>query len=318
MTKYRIAHIVYSLYHGGAEHIISTLLRCGDDRTFEHFVFVLSSGGDLVEEIEKHGGRVFLLGKKKGIDRSLPRALSSLIRETGPDILHLHNSSAGIWEAISSLLIRNRIPVIRTEHRPWLPADLPFFHRVSYRFFARRARTIITVSEHAHRSFEACFPTLADRIVTIRNGICLSPYKDPLPPEKGRKWFGLPTGSPLIGTVGRLVPVKNHMLLIEAFSTVKKEFPEAHLAILGQGPLETSLRSLASSLGVGSSLSILPATPKVSTFFSALDLFVLSSDSEGLPLTLLEAMASALPVVATSVGGIPEVISDGEDGYLVP
>ena len=314
--SYKVAHIVYSLYHGGAEHIISTMLRCGKSSSFRHSVLVLSSGGSLVEEIEKSGGEVFLLGKKKGFDPALPFRLASLIRKTAPDIIHLHNSSPGIWGTLASMLSRTRIPLVKMEHRPWIPKDLPIFHRYLYRYLAMKSEKIITVSEHARSTFSSSFPSLAGRIVTVLNGIDLDPFKELQPVEGCRKWFGFPLKSPLIGTVGRLVPIKNHRLLIDAFLNVKKAYPNAHLAILGQGPLEPSLRSYAASRGIAESLSILPATLDVYKFLSALDIFVLPSKSEGLPLTLLEAMASALPVVASSVGGIPEVIEDGEDGYL--
>ena len=316
MMSYKVAHIVYSLYHGGAEHIISTLLRRGKSTSFKHSVLALSSGGSLVEDLEESGGEVFLLGKKKGFDPALLFRLSSLITKISPDILHLHNSSAGVWGTLSSIMTGRKIPLVKMEHRPWLPTELPFFHRNTYRYLAEKSEKIITVSEHARRSFSRSFPSLNDRLVTFLPGIDLAPFKDLRPVEECRKWFGLPLKSPLIGTVGRLVPVKNHRLLIESFLDVKKIFPNAHLAIRGQGPLEPSLHSYAASRGIAESLSILPATPDVSKFFSALDIFVLPSLSEGLPLTLLEAMASALPVIAASVGGIPEVIEDEEDGYL--
>ncbi|MBN2185661.1 MAG: glycosyltransferase [Candidatus Krumholzibacteriota bacterium] len=314
--SHKVTHIVYSLYHGGAEHIISTLLRCGDSASFTHSVLVLSSGGSLIEEIEKSGGHVLLLGKKKGFDPALPFRLASLIRKTAPDIIHLHNSSPGVWGTLASMISRTGIPLVKMEHRPWIPKDLPLFHRTLYRYLAKKSEKIITVSEDARSTFSSSFPSLESRLVTVLNGIDLTPYKELQPVEECRKWFGLPLNCPLIGSIGRLVPVKNHRILIEAFLAVKKRYPDAHLAILGQGPLEPSLRSYAASRGISESLSILPATLDVYKFLGALDVFVLPSRSEGLPLTLLEAMASALPVIASSVGGIPEVIEDEEDGFL--
>ncbi len=318
MMGHKVTHIVYSLYHGGAEHIIYTLLRRGDSTAFDHSVIALTSGGSLVDEIEGSGRDVFLLGKRKGFAPSLPFRLASLIKNIDPEIIHLHNASPGVWGTLASILSGTGARLVKMEHRPWIPGDLPFFHRKIYRLLASRAERIITVSEHARGSFSRSFPSLDGRLVTILNGIDLAPFNDIPDLEECRKWFGLPPTHPLVGTVGRLVPVKNHMFLLDAFLEVKKSCPGAHLAILGQGPLESRLRSYAASLGISESLSILPATLDVHKFLGALDIFTLTSRSEGMPLTLLEGMAAALPVVAASVGGVPEVISDGEEGYLFP
>ena len=123
--------------------------------------------------------------------------------------------------------------------------------------------------------------------------------------EQCRKWFGLPRGALVIGTVGRLVPVKNHLLLLGAFARVKSSVPEAHLAILGGGELENAILAEAARLGLRESISIIPPTPAVPLFLGALDIFALSSNYEGLPLSILEAYASGLPAVATSAGGDP-------------
>jgi glycosyltransferase involved in cell wall biosynthesis len=130
--------------------------------------------------------------------------------------------------------------------------------------------------------------------------------------------FGLPKDAHLIGSVGRLVPVKNHLGLVTAFHAIKRNIPDAHLAIVGNGGLKDIILTHAGDLGLSRSLSIIPTTPDIARFYGALDLFVLSSHSEGLPLTVLEAFASGLPVVTSAVGGIPEIITNGTNGYTVP
>ncbi|HSG28566.1 MAG TPA: glycosyltransferase, partial [Candidatus Krumholzibacterium sp.] len=182
---------------------------------------------------------------------------------------------------------------------------------------ARRASKIIAVSDHARSSYLSAFPSLEGRFVTIHNGIRTERFESLPDRESCRKWFGFPEKAFIVGTVGRLVGIKNHRLLLDAFIRIRENVPDAHLAILGDGPLEMDLKRHAAESGAGRNVSIIPGSPEVPRFLGALDVFTLTSDSEGLPLTLLEACASSLPVVATSVGGIPEVIEHGVSGLLV-
>jgi glycosyltransferase involved in cell wall biosynthesis len=314
----RILHIIYSLYRGGAERLIETQILVSKRRDYEIVVCSLAGGGDLVEAMETAGARVFLLSRRhKGTPASLLQ-LIGLIRRESIDLLHLHNSPGALWGTLAAVLGGLRIPIVRTEHCPYLPGSVPLIYRVLYPYLSKRAARIICVSDSARETFIDRFPALADRYTTIHNGIRPELF-DNLPPKaECRQHFNLPAKAILLGTVGHLVPVKNQIDLIEALRLIRSRVPEAHLAIMGEGELETALKARASSLGVSESLSLIPATPRVELFFGALDIFALSSRSEGMPLTLLEAMAAGLPVVATRVGGIPEVIEHGETGYLVP
>jgi glycosyltransferase involved in cell wall biosynthesis len=167
-------------------------------------------------------------------------------------------------------------------------------------------------------SHEERFPGLAGRFVTIPNGVRIDAFDDLPDRVAARARFKLPSDTPIVGTVGRLVPVKNHRLLIEAFSRIHQEMPETHLAILGDGPLGESLATHAADLRLSNDVSFVKSSPSAEIFLRCLDVFALSSESEGMPLTLLEAMAAGVPAVATGVGGIPEVIENGADGYIVP
>jgi glycosyltransferase involved in cell wall biosynthesis len=168
------------------------------------------------------------------------------------------------------------------------------------------------------RSHADRFPSLAGTFIEIPNGIRMQDYEKFPPRAECRAQFKLLPGAKLIGTVGRMVPVKNHKLLIEALFRVRQTVSDAHLAIIGEGDLRESLAASAADLGVSEYVSLVKETQKIDYFYGAIDIFCLSSDSEGMPLTLLEALASGVPVVSTEVGGIPEVIESGKTGYLVP
>ena len=320
--KIRILHIIYSFFDGGAEHLIANLASRADPARFVHGICVLGSGGKMVADLRRKGVGIALLEKRTGPDPMIVRRISRHISTVLPDIIHLHGCPAGFWGTAASFFGGKNIPIVRTEHRPWLPGDLPFLYRSTYRWQATRASRIIAVSEHAQRSFLASFPALGEKFVTIHNGIDPGNFdkeaRGGRSREQCRKWFGLPRGALIVGTVGRLVPVKNHLLLLGAFARVKSSVPEAHLAILGGGELENTILTEAARLGLRESISIFPPTPAVPLFLGALDIFALSSNYEGLPLSILEAYASGLPAVATSAGGIPEVVEDGVNGYLCP
>lgn len=316
--KRKVLHVIYSLYRGGAERVIETQVLGADRRRFELLVCSITSGGDLIHRMSNAGARVFLLGKRRRGDITALTKLANLINVERVDLLHLHNAPGMFWGTLARMLSGRRIPIVRTEHNPYLPASLPRLYRILYPHFTKRARRVICVSEVVRRSFAAAFPDLADRYVALPNGIRVQDY-DKLPPRhECRAAFHLSPGERLIGTVGRMSPVKNHRLLIEAFARVRERVPDVNLAIIGEGELRAKLADYAADLGVSEYVSLVKESRMIDYFYGALDVFVLSSSSEGMPLTLLEALASGVPVVATEVGGIPEVVESGTTGYLVP
>jgi glycosyltransferase involved in cell wall biosynthesis len=313
-----VLHIIYSLHRGGAERLIETYLRTDGAGRYEPIVCSLTGGGDLAGEMERAGARVIHVGKRFRGDVSIVMKLSRLFREENVDLLHLHNAPAVFWGASAAVLHGGRVPIVITEHRPYLPAALPWIYEVLYPRLASRASTIICVSENARESYLCRYPRLADRYVTIYNGVRTDPFESIPSKAECREFFGLPTGAALVGSVGRLVPVKNHLGLLEAFRLVRPQAPNAHLAIAGEGALREIIASRSRELGIADAFSIIEPTSRIEQFYGALDVFALPSISEGLPLTLLESFAAGVPAVATSVGGVPEVIDHGENGYLVP
>jgi glycosyltransferase involved in cell wall biosynthesis len=317
-VKHKVLHIIYSLYRGGAERVIEAHLRASPDSQYSFVICALTGGGDLVERLADAGAHVILLGKAFRGDPGTFFRLARLIRRERPDILHLHNAPGALWGTLAAMIGGVRTPIVRTEHRPYIPEALNPMYRLLYPRLARRADRIICVCEAVRRSYTKRYPKLSGRYATIYNGIPTAPFESTPPKQNCRERFKLPPVVPLVGTVGRLVPVKNHRDLITAFSLVKEQIPDAHLAIVGSGTLKDALIRHAADFAVGDAVSFIPEVPDIEQFYRAIDLFALPSHSEGLPLCLIEAFAAGLPAVATGVGGIPEVITDGSNGYLVP
>ncbi|HVO76760.1 MAG TPA: glycosyltransferase [Candidatus Bathyarchaeia archaeon] len=315
---HKVLHVIYSLYRGGAERLIETEIIGSDRRRFEHLVSSITSGGDMIDLIANAGAHVYIIGKRRRGDLTAVTKLASVIRAEKVDLLHLHNAPGMFWGTLGQIMSGSGVPIVRTEHNPYIPEQLPLLYRHLYPLFTRRAAKVICVSALVRSSYVAAFPELAAKYVEIPNGIRVADFANPPPRAVCRAQLALPAEGQLIGTVGRLEPVKNQRLLIEAFSRVRSAVPEARLAILGEGTLHESLVSYAAGLGVRDRVSIVRETQRIDCFYGAIDVFCLSSDSEGMPLTILEAFASGVPVVSTAVGGIPEVIEDGKSGYLVP
>ncbi|MGD1049074.1 MAG: glycosyltransferase [Candidatus Krumholzibacteriaceae bacterium] len=314
----KVLQVIYSLYRGGAERIIAAQILGTDRRRFEHLVCSITGGSDLVVQMSDAGARVFLLGKRRRGDMTAVTKLASIIRRERIDLLHLHNSTGMFWGTLAQIASGTGAPIVRTEHLPYFPEALPPLFRWVYPRFTKRAGRIICVSGLVRQSFAERFPELAGKFVEIPNGIRLQDYSDLPPRAECRARFKLPPDVKLIGTVGRMVPQKNHKLLIEALSLVRRAVPDAHLAIVGEGELRDGLAAYAADLGVSECVSLLGETRDIGHFYGAIDVFCLSSDFEGMPLVLLEALAAGVPAVSTEVEGIHEIMEDGRTGLLVP
>jgi glycosyltransferase involved in cell wall biosynthesis len=312
----KVLHVIYSLFQGGAERHVETIATTPSEK-YDHLVCSLTSGDDPAENMKSAGIPVFLLEKKfRGDIRVLP-LLSRLIKQKKVDILHLHNPPGSLWGTLATVFSHSSIPIIRTEHTPYIPSNYPLVHRFLHSYLNRRSEKIICVSDHVRESFIASFHRWKEKYITIHNGILINNFRTSLSREECRTRFKLPKDAKIMGTIGRLTQVKNHASLIKVLHAIRQEFKSIHLAILGEGKLKSTLRELAADFGVSDSVSFLDPTDHIEIFLGALDLFILPSRREGLPLVVLEAMAAGIPTVASSVGGIPEIISNGHNGYLI-
>src|SRR5262245_20852010 len=191
--------------------------------------------------------------------------------------------------------------------------------RAACRLMAAGAGAVVTVSADLSRFFCRTTGTPLDRVRVIYNGIDLGAS----PAARGSnvellESAGIPRGTKVVGAVGNLYPVKGHLDLIRATPTILKHCPTANVVILGRGALHDALVAEAEALGIRHRIHLLGYRDDVGEWLRTMDVFTMPSHSEGLPLSLLEAMAAGVPPVVTQVGGMPEVVQQGETGFIVP
>ena len=252
-------------------------------------------------------------------------ALRSLIREIRPDILHTHTAKAGAVgraAAVASGRDRPKV-VIHTFHGHVLRG---YFGPVATRVFlqlernlARLSDALIAVSPEVRDDLVSLGVAPPSRISVIRLGLDLEQRTRASADARTRlrEQLGIPDGRLVIGWLGRMTEIKRADDLIRAFSKARRDGMDGDLVLVGDGPLRPMLTELARDLGVLDRCHFTGYRADVADVYAALDLFSLTSTSEGTPATIIEAQAARLPVVATAVGGVPDIIRDGETGLLV-
>jgi glycosyltransferase involved in cell wall biosynthesis len=273
---------------------------------------VVFNRGELCSRIEAPGIPVEVADESALGLAGLARRLHSILGKWRPDLVHVHGFKENLVAGTAARL--RGIPVVRTHHGRGMVGAAKR-HTYIERFNAAFLTDgLIAVSKDLAEFLRDSGLSLRNLHV-IKNGIAL-------PAEDRRVTLPSDAAPPAersftIGTVGRLVTVKNHKCLLEAFKRVHDEIDAARLVIVGDGPLTAQLESQAAQLGISSQVQFAGFQRDVADYLRRMDVFVLSSLHEGVPISLLEAMSMRIPVVCTRVGGIPEVITDNHNGLLV-
>lgn len=313
----RVLILVHGLGVGGAETMIAALARHLRGAGNEVEIDCLDAIGAIGAELRAEGFRVGAYDRRPGFDATLPLRLAGRMRRGGFDVVHAHQRTAFFYGILAGLL--DPTPLVYSEHGPLHPRGPSRRKKAFNRVLGRRARRLTAVSDDLRRSLAAVEGLDAGRIEIVRNAVDLGRFAPPNESarEEARRRVGVSSSAVVIGSVGRLVPVKNHGLLLHVLRRLVERVSNAHLAIVGDGPEHARVELLARALGVADRLSLLGERRDVAALLPAFDVFCLSSLAEGIPLTLLEAMAAGVPIVSTSVGGIPEAAHSEQEALLV-
>lgn len=309
----KVLHLIQGLEVGGLEYMVVNLIKGLNRGRFVSSVCCFDTLGALADDLD--GVEVRLLKRKQGVDYSYPLRLAALIRREGAQVLHLHNPTAFFYGALAGAIAR--VPwIVYTEHARDVRPNIKI--RLADRLLACFTDRVVAVAGHVKKNLVEYQWFDPAKVSIIYNGIDSGKFTGGRDGGSVRLSLGIGQRAPVVGIVARLDPIKNHACLLRAFAKVREGFPDAVLLVIGDGPLRGELEGQAEAAGLGGSVRFLGTRSDVESLLQCLDVFVLSSVSEGLPLTVLEAMAAARPVVATRVGGIPEAVEDGLEGLLVP
>ena len=310
-----VVQMVASLDVGGLERYVIEL-TANFPESVTSTIFCLSHEGTLFNEVAK--GTQTEVGHRAVYDSFLHiptlRQLIRYIKDHEVDVLHCHNRKAYLYGYLASRW--TGCPLVLSTHGIIYG---PSRRKIVEGITMRGARRIISVSNEITDELISTYNLPPQRLVTLRNGIDTRRFSPCTVEQKQlmRSRLGLPENAYVFGTLGRVVTDKNYGLLVRAFSNLASKFDQAHLVIVGDGDKLEEIRKLVDSLELKERVSLPGAQTDTLAWYQAFDAFVLSSLTEGTPMTLLEAGACALPCVSTSVGGIPQVIEQGKNGILV-
>jgi glycosyltransferase involved in cell wall biosynthesis len=311
--RLRIEMMLPTMARAGMETVTATLGRELSRRGHEVGFTCILGIGEVGEDLEREGFRVANVPAPGLRPNLVPRELGGWLRQVRPDVVHIHS---GLWLKGVQAARRASVPTVYTHHgvRPVEPWHMPWYNRVA----ARRTDRIVAVSESVRRYLIEVAGARADRVSVILNGVPTDRFRARSRSVELRQRLGIPRDAAVVGCVARLHPVKNHELLLDAFAIVRRSRSNAFLLLVGDGPLRAEVERRAAEHGLDAALRITGVVPDTAPLYNEMDVHVLASHVEGTSISLLEAMASEVPVVATAVGGNPALLDSGRLGRLVP
>lgn len=315
-SRLRIVHVVDSLEFGGLERVVTDLAIAQKARGDAVSVFSINATAGFSGELRGAGIPVLIGDKRRSWDRQVMRALRA--HAASADVVHAHNFVPNYYAAAAFFGRLNRPVQVSTCHDMGSRLSNRKL-RWLYRWSLTRTERVAMVGQQVHDRFVQGGIVRAQRASTVLNGIPTARFADaPERRDAARRALGLAPSDLVIGCVGRLVALKNHALVIRALPALLGTIPQARLVIVGEGELDGELRALVTSLQLDERVHFAGRRSDVAALLPAFDVFAMPSLTEGLSIALLEACATRLAVVATSVGGNPEIIHHDRTGLLVP
>jgi L-malate glycosyltransferase len=303
----KIAHVIDSMDIGGAEAVVAALCRLQAAAGHQVSVHCLFKGGSIADELASDGIPIYVHGPAAA--GTLMWGIHRTFRRTRPNVVHCHNKASTVHAAPAGRMAGVRA-VFSTRHGMAAP---PYRLRKDFKYWVCAAlfcNNVVAVCETARQNMLQNAGAFARRVITIRNGAYPAQSSGDRVVARGK---GLQ-----IVTVGRLAPAKNYQALLRSVAAALSQVPDLQLWVVGDGREASSLKALVAELGIGRAVQFVGEQRTVADWLTRADVFVLSSVSEGLPISILEAMAAGLPAIVTNVGGMPEVLGLSGAGTVVP
>jgi glycosyltransferase involved in cell wall biosynthesis len=314
--RFRVLHVIDSLDLGGAQSVLINLVRYADRSLFDLEVATMSGRGVYWDRVQALGVPMHSLSFARFVPVYVPSIILMCIKRRY-DIVHTHLIGANVIAKPLAALCGVKIRINHdhcndkaSDPKSWVPIADKISNRLSTHVIAVSQSTRDYLVEHERMA--------PDRVTTIHNGIDLDVFH-PRPGERAaaRQQLGLPADAFIVAGIGRLSYQKNFSLFIDVAAAVLAQRPNAYFVIAGTGPEDQQLRERAARLGIDHRLRFLGYVSDMPNFYPAADVLLLTSRYEGLPITILEAMATGTTIVSSKLDGVAEIMRDGEDGALV-
>jgi glycosyltransferase involved in cell wall biosynthesis len=302
----KIAHVVDSMEVGGAETLVSQMCRLQREQGHDPSVYAVLTLGPLGEQMQAEGFAV-----RANVGRHLTDSLRTfyhIFKESHPDVVHLHNPTPTVYAAIAARMAG--VPCIVSTRHSLVAPPRRLVAELKYAVAATCCDWIVGICDATTNNIKSIGSIPARKIARIYNGAV------PLHRVPEGRWP--PKAGFTLVFVGRLAPVKNHGLLLNAFHLALASMPDLRLWMVGDGSERGPLEKMAAELGISAQVTFWGQQLDVAPFFSAADAFIMSSKSEGLPMSLLQAFSLGLPAIVTDVGGMGEVVRLAKTGFTAP
>ncbi len=323
MQKTRVLFVVLQLDAGGSERVVFDLARSLDPDKFEVFIAAFK-GGVLTEQLKNICKNVFLVEKKPGLDISAMFKLANIIKDNCIDVVNAHHYMPCFYSFLGTRVLNGK-RLVYTEHSvPEVENVANCVHGRIFHWMLYRINAVVGVSRSITGKFRERYPRHVDKFHEILNGVDIEKFIGKGLREEVRNRWGLDKEHFVVGTVANFRKVKNHACLVRATGRLKTSHPQLRLLFVGTGfpgdaeNSENEVRALVQDLGLQDRVVLAGYQENIPVMLSAFDAFCLSSFSEGLPVSLLEAMAAVVPVIGSEVvgnyrGGIPQ-----KNRFIVP
>jgi sugar transferase (PEP-CTERM/EpsH1 system associated) len=315
--KAKILHVVDTLGIGGAElSVVKIVERTSED--FRHVVCCIRNAGAAAPALRAHGVSVIELQQPPGSDWRLMLRIARVCRTVRPQIVHTRN-----WGSMEGIIAARlaRVPVIVHAEHGFNADDVGGTNRTRNRVrwaLAPFVDRVVAVSDHLRRWLVDTVGLPPTKVTVVRDGVDTRQFQPLSTRDRLRDLHGYSADEFVIGCVARLDPVKNHLVLLEATRLLAARAANTRLMLVGDGPERPVLERRVAELGLAGKVTFLGNRDNIADLLNTFDVFAIASLFEGTSNAIVEAMAAGLPVVATRVGGNPEVVHDGVTGQLVP
>ncbi len=312
--QHHILHVTHNMDFGGTEQVIRQIASGLDPERFvSSIVCIDGKVGEMGKQMMVEGVSVHSIPRGSGLDRTSIAALRALIKQTGADVLHCHQYTPFCYGAFASVFLQ--VNVIFTEHGRFYPDRFTWKRRMANQLLYRLADHITCISQATREALDTYEWIPRQRVGVIYNGV-----REPeISSESAgvRSSLGITPDTLVLGTISRFDSIKNQAMMIEALATFSKTHSEVALIMSGDGPERSRLEARAQTLGVSHLVHFTGFITNIGDYLDAIDIFLLTSFSEGTSMTLLEAMAVGKVIVATAVGGTVEVLEHERTALLI-